>query len=39
MKARAARTRDIDDLRLLADIVGVESADAGPADMRELLPT
>ena len=28
MKARAARTRDIDDLRLLADIVGVESADA-----------
>ena len=28
MKALAARTRDIDDLRLLADIVGVESADA-----------
>ena len=28
MKARAARTRDIDDLRLLAGIVGVESADA-----------
>jgi hypothetical protein len=28
MKARAARTRDIDDLRLLADIVGVKSADA-----------
>jgi hypothetical protein len=28
MKAFAARTRDIDDLRLLADIVGVESADA-----------
>ncbi|MFY9926584.1 MAG: hypothetical protein WAK82_01150 [Streptosporangiaceae bacterium] len=27
MKARAARTRDIDDLRLLAGIVGVESAD------------
>ena len=27
MKALAARTRDIDDLRLLADIVGVESAD------------
>ncbi|HEX2824630.1 MAG TPA: hypothetical protein VHO07_31390 [Streptosporangiaceae bacterium] len=28
MKARAARTRDIDDLRLLAGIAGVESADA-----------
>ena len=28
MKARAARTRDIDDLRLLAGIVGVDSADA-----------
>ena len=28
MKARATRTRDIDDLRLLAGIVGVESADA-----------
>src|SRR5450755_2056065 len=28
MKALAARTRDIDDLRLLADIVGVDSADA-----------
>ena len=28
MKARAARTRDIDDLRLLAGIVGVESAGA-----------
>jgi hypothetical protein len=27
MKARAARTRDIDDLRLLADIIGVDSAD------------
>ena len=27
MKALAARTRDIDDLRLLADIVGVESPD------------
>src|SRR5579863_10606158 len=26
MKALAARTRDIDDLRLLADIIGVESA-------------
>ena len=38
MKALAARTRDIDDLRLLADIVGVESPRCGPADMRELLP-
>jgi hypothetical protein len=28
MKALAARTRDIDDLRLLAGIAGVESADA-----------
>lgn len=27
MKAFVARTRDIDDLRLLADIVGVGSAD------------
>jgi hypothetical protein len=27
MKARASRTRDIDDLRLLAGIIGVESAD------------
>jgi predicted nucleotidyltransferase len=27
MKALAARTRDIDDLRLLADIVGVQSAE------------
>jgi hypothetical protein len=27
MKALAARTRDIDDLRLLAGIAGVESAD------------
>ena len=26
MKALAARTRDVDDLRLLADIIGVESA-------------
>jgi hypothetical protein len=26
MKARAARTRDIDDLRLLAGIIGVDSA-------------
>ena len=31
MKARAARTRDIDDLRLLADTVGVESADTARA--------
>jgi predicted nucleotidyltransferase len=31
MKVRAARTRDIDDLRLLADIVGVESADTARA--------
>ena len=29
MKARAARTRDIDDLRLLAGIIGVDSAGTG----------
>jgi hypothetical protein len=28
MKALAARTRDIDDLRLLADMIGVDSAEA-----------
>jgi hypothetical protein len=28
MKARAARTRHIDDLRLRADMIGVNSADA-----------
>ena len=28
MKALAARTRDIDDLRLLAGMIGVETADA-----------
>jgi hypothetical protein len=27
MKALAARTRDLDDLRLLADIIGVDSAE------------
>jgi hypothetical protein len=27
MKARAARTRDIDDLRLLAEMIGVDSAE------------
>ena len=30
MKARAARTRHIDDLRLRADMIGVNSADAAP---------
>ncbi len=29
MKALAARTRDIDDLRLLASMIGIETADAG----------
>jgi hypothetical protein len=29
MKALAARTRDIDDLRLLAEIIGVDSAATG----------
>jgi hypothetical protein len=36
MKARAARTRDIDDLRLLADIIGVDSADAALRICTEL---
>jgi len=38
MKALAARTRDIDDLRLLADIVGVESADAALRICAEFYP-
>ena len=38
MKARAARTRDIDDLRLLADIIGVNSADAALRICADFYP-
>lgn len=38
MKALAARTRYIDDLRLLAGIIGVETAEAATeAVLRELF--
>jgi hypothetical protein len=38
MKALAARTRDIDDLRMLADIVGLNSADAALRICAEFYP-
>jgi hypothetical protein len=38
MKALAARTRDIDDLRLLADITGVDTAEAALQICREFFP-
>jgi hypothetical protein len=38
MKARAVRTRDIDDLRLLADIIGVNSADAALRITADFYP-
>jgi hypothetical protein len=38
MKAFAARTRDIDDLRLLAGILGVESADAALQICADFYP-
>jgi len=38
MKALAARTRDIDDLRLLADIIGVESADEALQICEDFYP-
>ena len=38
MKARAARTRDIDDLRLLADIIGLESTDAALHICADFYP-
>jgi hypothetical protein len=38
MKALAARTRDIDDLRVLADIIGVESADEGLQICADFYP-
>ena len=38
MKALAARTRDIDDLRLLADIIGVDSAETARLICAEFFP-
>jgi hypothetical protein len=38
MKAFAARTRDIDDLRVLADIIGVDSANAALQICEEFYP-
>ena len=38
MKALAARTRDIDDLRLLADIIGVDSAETALRICGEFFP-
>ena len=38
MKARAARTRDIDDLRLLANIIGLTSADAALQICADFYP-
>jgi hypothetical protein len=38
MKSLAARTRDIDDLRLLADIVGVESSEAALQICADFYP-
>jgi len=38
MKALAARTRDVDDLRVLAEIIGVESADAALQICAEFYP-
>jgi hypothetical protein len=38
MKALAARTRDIDHLRVLADIIGVGSADEGLQICAEFYP-
>jgi hypothetical protein len=38
MKALAARTRDIDDLRLLADLIGVESADQALQICADFYP-
>ncbi len=38
MKARTARTRDIDDLRLLASIIGVNSADAALRITADFYP-
>jgi hypothetical protein len=38
MKALAARTRDIDDLRLLADIIGVDTAETARRSARNSFP-
>jgi len=38
MKALAARTRDIDDLRLLADTIGVDSAETAMQICAEFFP-
>jgi len=38
MKALAARTRDVDDLRVLAGIIGVESADEALQICAEFYP-
>jgi hypothetical protein len=38
MKALAARTRDIDDLRLLADMIGVDSAEAALEICADFFP-
>jgi predicted nucleotidyltransferase len=38
MKALAARTRDIDDLRLLGDMIGVESAETALQICAEFFP-
>ena len=38
MKALAARTRDIDDLRLLAGMIGVETADAALRVCADFYP-
>ena len=38
MKALAARTRDIDDLRLLAEMIGVDSAETALHICTEFFP-
>ena len=38
MKALAARTRDVDDLRLLADIIEVDSAETALQICAEFFP-
>ncbi len=38
MKALAARTRDIDDLRVLAEIIGVESVNEALQICAEFYP-
>jgi hypothetical protein len=38
MKALAARERDLPDLRLLADMAGIDSLDVGITCAREFFP-